>query len=823
MLMRNREVGRVGTTPNRVFLQCEQLEARETPTASVLDPAVGAGGKVFETHPGQSAVIAVQPAASVVEANSGATAPAVGSTASGGTAIDVASLTALFAQAQVTPFGQVMTTPNGNGLVTPARSSPSTTRLTASSTAPTVGQTVTLTATVTASGLSTRPGGTVTFKDGATTIGTASLVNGVASFTWRSPAPGRHSLTAVYGGGGALQGSTSASVTVTVSKWRTQLATPFLSITSPAAGVPFNVYASLNILSAGTTAGPGGTITFEDGSTILGRVALNPKGRTELTIPGLSAGTHSITEVYSGDAKYAGATSAALSLTVKPNKVTPRLSTPYAGNAHPTVGTPVTLSVSFAAPTGTTATPTGTVTFIDGRTVLGSVLLNARGSTQFTVSGLSAGTHSITAVYGGDGHFNFVTSSALSLSVVSKVTPRLSTPYAGNAHPTAGTAVTISVSFIAPGGTTATPTGTVTFKDGNTVLGTVPLNPRGATQLTVSRFSAGTHSITAVYTGDGHFNAVLSATLSLTVIPSKVTPRLSAPSFSNAHPPAGTPVTISVALTVPTGTRATPGGSVTFKDGNTFLGTVTLNARGQASITLSNLAAGTHSIVAVYTGDGHFNAVTSSASLTVNKPSPVKTSVRLSAVGLSDSHPTTGSPLTLVVSFSLGSTSAYTPGGMVTFRDGNTILGTVPLNAHGQTILTLYNLAAGPHSFSAIYSGDAHFYGATSAATAVTVSPPGKPAVQVSIATVGKINSDQSILFQVVVTSYAGTPGGWVDITEGSKVWGRIQLDGHGKAALAIGTGMSRGTHTVTATYEGSARFASGSSSTTFTLVPAQF
>jgi hypothetical protein len=54
-------------------------------------------------------------------------------------------------------------------------------------------------------------------------------------------------------------------------------------------------------------------------------------------------------------------------------------------------------------------------------------------------------------------------------------------------------------------------------------------------------------------------------------------------------------------------------------------------------------------------------------------------------------------------------------------------------------------------------------------------------------------------------------------------VWGRIQLDRTGKAALAIGIGLSRGTHTITATYEGSDRFASGSASTTFTLVPAQF
>jgi len=307
-----------------------------------------------------------------------------------------------------------------------------------------------------------------------------------------------------------------------------------LSNANPTAGSPVTLYASLNILSTGATATPGGTITFKDGATVLGTVTLNPQGRTELAVHSLSDGTHSITEIYNGDARFAGVTSAALSLTVAPNKATPTLSTPYSSNAHPTAGTALTISVSFSAPAGTTATPTGTVTFKDGNTVLGSVPLNAKGATQLSVSSLWAGTNSITATYGGDAHFNAATSAALSLTVTSKVTPKLSTPYSSNAHPMANTPLTISVSFTAPAGATATPTGTVTFKDGSTVLGSVPLNARGATQLSLTGLSAGTHTITATYGGDGHFNAATSVAFSLTAV-SKVTPRLSAPTFSNAH------------------------------------------------------------------------------------------------------------------------------------------------------------------------------------------------------------------------------------------------------------------------------------------------
>ena len=63
------------------------------------------------------------------------------------------------------------------------------------------GQSVTFTATVAdvAPGVGT-PTGTVTFKDGATTIGTGTLSAGVTTFTTSTLAIGTHSITAVYGG-----------------------------------------------------------------------------------------------------------------------------------------------------------------------------------------------------------------------------------------------------------------------------------------------------------------------------------------------------------------------------------------------------------------------------------------------------------------------------------------------------------------------------------------------------------------------------------------------------------------------------------------------
>jgi hypothetical protein len=63
-----------------------------------------------------------------------------------------------------------------------------------------------------------------------------------------------------------------------------------------------------------------------------------------------------------------------------------------------------------------------------------------------------------------------------------------------------------------------TPTGSVTFRDGNSTLATVTLQ-KGAASFQTSALSAGTHKITAAYSGDGNFNPNVSAVLSQVVQP----------------------------------------------------------------------------------------------------------------------------------------------------------------------------------------------------------------------------------------------------------------------------------------------------------------
>lgn len=87
-----------------------------------------------------------------------------------------------------------------------------------------------------------------------------------------------------------------------------------------------------------------------------------------------------------------------------------------ASAASPTFGEGETLTATLTPSLSGRPAPTGTVTFYDGTTVLGSVALS--GSTAaWSSSALAVGTHSITAVYSGDSNFNPNTSAATSVAV----------------------------------------------------------------------------------------------------------------------------------------------------------------------------------------------------------------------------------------------------------------------------------------------------------------------------------------------------------------------------------------------------------------------
>ena len=79
-----------------------------------------------------------------------------------------------------------------------------------------------------------------------------------------------------------------------------------------------------------------------------------------------------------------------------------------------TAGVPITLTATLA---GSTGAPSGTVTFRDGSSVLGTSSVSSSGVATFTTSSLSAGPHSITASYGGNSENTSAASSAVSITI----------------------------------------------------------------------------------------------------------------------------------------------------------------------------------------------------------------------------------------------------------------------------------------------------------------------------------------------------------------------------------------------------------------------
>jgi len=208
-----------------------------------------------------------------------------------------------------------------------------TTSLTSTPNPSIVGQAVTLTATVTpAVADALVPGGTVAFRDGATVIGTATLVNGRATLVTSALAVGTHSLTVAYSGDLEFSASTSAAVTQTVN-----LASTTTSLTSTpnpsAVGQAVTLRATVSPVAPATGV-PTGSVTFRDGATSLGVVAL-VNGSASLTISTLAAGSHSLTAAYGGSPTFLASTSAAVTQTVNAAAPAPP---PAAGAETVTIG-----------------------------------------------------------------------------------------------------------------------------------------------------------------------------------------------------------------------------------------------------------------------------------------------------------------------------------------------------------------------------------------------------------------------------------------------------------------------------------------------------
>ena len=551
------------------------------------------------------------------------------------------------------------------------------------------------------------PSGTVNFVVNGKSSGGNSVGNLVATTTV-ALAPGTYQLAAEYIGDSNFNRTNSPAATITVPKYTSSINTSeFSRVTT------YGTSASLIVTISGGSAGvfPTGTVTYSLGSTVLGTTTVMSNTQAALTVPAgkLAGGTSTISVSYSGDSNFAASTGIG---TVTLTKAQPTIALTSSASTASS-GSAITFTAKLAY---TGAAPTGTVTLYDGSTALTS-LTPTGGVVTYTDSSLSAGTHSITAGYSGDTDYSSITSSPITVFIkrtASILTSELSKPY------TYGSPASLVVT-VAGGSGGVFPTGTVTFSNGATTLGTTTVmsNTQAALTVPAGKLPGGTSTITISYSGDSNFT---SATATPTVTVSQVQPTIALTSSASTAF-GGTPITFTAKLTY-TGSGAAPTGQITLYDGATAITSLT-PTNGVITYTDSTLSAGANSITAGYAGDTNYAAATSSpVSVTINKGTvTLDTAEMTHSTFTYKTNPST-TPFTVSV---YGSTHDVFPTGTLTFSTATgLVLGQsqVSNNAPSSVYISDQLLALGYNTINVSYSGDNNYPSATTTVVVLLQTQP---------------------------------------------------------------------------------------------------
>jgi hypothetical protein len=752
--------------------------------------------------------------------------------------------------------------------------------------------TLTLTAAVSSadSTVSSVPTGSVTFTDlttGATYGPVAVISNGTIGTATYSVSPNplsagiAHTLQAAYSGNStapnpffAASNTSGNNVTIIVPaaaqvSWTTKSQSIASSSSVALAVVVTAVNSSLGIPS-------GGTVTFADLTTgnTLGTSNLSTSGTATLTVGAATLGTgssHKLTAAYNGNTGsspyFASASTEANASSTDPTiSINANSSTSWSTASAVALPTStLTLAATVASADGTVnSIPTGAVTFTDLTTgaTYGPATVISNGTTgtatySASPNPLSASiAHTLQAAYGGNSNALyplFATSNTAGNNIVITVPAASKVSWTTQPQSISSSAsLTLNVTVAPTDSTVAsTPQGTVTFTDSTTgnSLGTTSVTSAGGASLTLA---AGTlasgvvHNLVATYGGSTsapYFSASpASAALQITVsVASKVTWVTAAQTVLT-----GTSLTLTAAVASNDNTvSAIPTGTMTFIDaseGNTVLGTATVQANGQASITVSAgtaLVAGataalqtgmTHNIQAVYTccaaGATTVFANSTSASLAIF--TPANSAINWVNVPATQTIDLTGTVLLGVKVTSADPTVTSIPTGTVAFDDistGTTVLTTATLTASGTAQVTIPAgaLAVGTHTLQAVYSGSAIY--ASSATSTITIVVTAKIHTTV-ILTANKsvVEPDGTVIFTATVIPDSQSllepyPTGTVEFLNGITLIGSATLSELGVSDESVATlavsessALPPGADTVTAVYLGDTYYAAATS-----------
>lgn len=364
--------------------------------------------------------------------------------------------------------------------------------------------------------------------------------------------------------------------------------------------VSFTATVAPNPAVAANAAKPTGTVSLVDttggGARLVEQKTLDQStGQVTFSENDLPVGTRTLEVVYLGDGNYELVHSPGITQTITQAAST----TTVTSSTNPsTFGSPVTFTATMNS-----TSATGTATFsLDGTAQTPSTV--SGGKATFTPStALTAGTHTVSAVYSGDSNFTGSSSNTLT-QTVNKVNTVAT--LSSSVNPSVyGQSVGLSGAI-----TPATATGSVTFYDSSTSIGT---SSAPSASLSTSSLSVGSHSLSFAYAGDSNHNQSSSNTVTQVVNKANTSIALVGPSSAVDF---GSSVPISATVSAVAPGAGTPTGTVTITEGALTLGTASLSG-GVATFSIPDMLPGAHNLTATYSGDGNFNGSSSSTPLAI--------------------------------------------------------------------------------------------------------------------------------------------------------------------------------------------------------------
>jgi trimeric autotransporter adhesin len=477
--------------------------------------------------------------------------------------------------------------------------------------------------------------GTITFKSGTTSIGTAALASdGIAELQTTTIPAGNDNLTASFPGDASFNASTSAPVALNVQPLPT-----WVSLNSNASGninagtsvtLTAKVVSSTNFTALDSLgAAPGGTITLTDSTNNItlttlpvvgtaGTPSAYATGGVIYTTTSLAAGQHAISATYSGDANYAPSSQSAVTYVFVNGLASTMTLNPAPSPVKTNQALQVTVNV---APSGSgNPTPTGTVSLVAYENsnqvfnLTAAALSNGSAVITVPANTFSIGTVAFYSYYTGDKTYNSNSVNTVNFQVISAgtVTPSVTMPLPSGVQ---SFPIAIPVTVGGPSGD-PTPTGSVTLTVGPSTFTQTLTN--GATTFTFQAgLQAGPDAVTASFSGDNTYTAG-TATGSLDVI---------APSYMNITP--GTPsIAVNQALMVTIAIQQFPNipaptGTVNLTSGS-FVSPATTLSNGSATITIpaSSLSQGFDVLAVAYSGDTNYQAAAGNGGVNVSAPLP---------------------------------------------------------------------------------------------------------------------------------------------------------------------------------------------------------